>query len=83
MFDTCFAKLYLNADLKLYFVQSNQSALSVLLGFGESSLGLHTLHKNTVLLGCPTISQVWDIQNYFNSWRFGGISEEVFIKIEE
>ena len=49
MFDTCLAKLYLNADLKLHLVQSNQSALSVLLGFGESSLGLHTLHKNTML----------------------------------
>ena len=34
-------------------------------------------------VGCPTISQVWDIQNYFYSWRFGGISDEVFIKIKE
>ena len=56
MFDTCLAKLYLNADLKLHLVQSNQSALSVLLGFGDSSLDLHTLHKNT---------QVWDVQKKF------------------
>ena len=27
-------------------------------------------------VGCPTISQVWDIQNYFYSWRFGGMSDE-------
>ena len=26
-------------------------------------------------VGCPTISQVWDIQNYFYSWRFGSMSE--------
>ena len=83
MFDTCLAKLYLNADLKLHLVQSHSFALSGLPGFGESSLGLHTLQRNTVLLGCPTISQVWDIQNYFYSWRFRGISDEVFIKIKE
>ena len=35
------------------------------------------------VLGCPTISQVWDIQNYFYWWRFGGISDEIFIKIKE
>ena len=34
-------------------------------------------------VGCPTISQVWDIQNYFYSWRFGGISDEIFIKTKE
>ena len=36
-----------------------------------------------VTLGCPTISQVWDNPNYFYSWRFGGMSEEIFIKTKE
>ena len=63
MFDTCLAKLYLNADLKLHLVQSNPSALSVLLGFGESSLGLHTLHKNTVLSSAVDMHQLTNIES--------------------
>ena len=34
-------------------------------------------------LGWLIISKVWDIQNYFYSWRFGGMSDEIFIKTEE
>ena len=40
-------------------------------------------HILPVGVGCPTISQMWDIRNYFYSWSFGGISDEIFIKTKE
>ena len=40
-------------------------------------------YERSALLGWLIISQVWNTHDYFYSWRFGGISDEIFIKFNQ